>query len=653
MSKLRDVLAGANRLQQSTPFKIVASIVVLVAVIASISAYVIASTAPASAAPGAASPAAQAPATEPAQPGEREMRSAYEQSQRIVQDILSRRTSPTNVAAGIAIAGGLALVVVWLGLGLTYLALAVIAVGVALPLRWLGAPGLSQILLGMAALTAAFTALMQGLRLLLSGPGPVMAVARNVLTEAVRMRVSLVFIVVLIFGLAALPLLLDANTPLRYRVQSFLQWGTAGSYWLIAILTLAFAVASVAFEQRDRQIWQTMTKPVSAWQYVFGKWLGVTALSAVLLAVCCAGIFLFTEYLRQQPALGEDRAALLSGTGLSEDRRVLETQVLAARRAVGPDLPLSPGDPQFQAWLKRYIEDAQKIDPEFGRSPAMFDKVASDLFKSYEQRYRTVPQREYRSYVFSGLVGARDQPSPITLRYRIDAGSNMPDQLYRISFLANGVLIQPPAEVTLGHTHVLDLPPTLIDSDGKLELVVHNGALAPNPDGSGSLVLYPNPEALSFPSGGLEVYYPAGSYQMNFLRVALVLWVKLSFLAMLAVAAATFLSFPVACLVAFSVFLMAEGTGFLAQSLEYYDAADQAGNIIFWKIPIRVIGLGVTWMFKTYSDLRPTTRLVDGRMMEWMGVAWGAMVLAAWTLTLFGAGVGVFRKRELATYSGN
>jgi ABC-type transport system involved in multi-copper enzyme maturation permease subunit len=64
------------------------------------------------------------------------------------------------------------------------------------------------------------------------------------------------------------------------------------------------------------------------------------------------------------------------------------------------------------------------------------------------------------------------------------------------------------------------------------------------------------------------------------------------------------------------------------------------------------VGLAVTWMFRTYSDLKPTTRLVDGRLLDWGNVSWGAIVLIAWTGALFAAGVGIFRRRELATYSG-
>jgi ABC-type transport system involved in multi-copper enzyme maturation permease subunit len=657
VSRLWDLLASANRLQQAMPFKIAASALLVIAAIGLISAYAISITAPATPAATEASAPATAPSAAPgaAEPeSDKAIRAAYEESRRMVQELLSQRSSPTNTVIGIAFLTGLALLVVWLGIGLTYLGLVGLAIGVALPLRFLGMPGTSQLLLGIIALTASFAALMQALRLAFSGSGPIPAIARTMLAEAVRMKVSLVLIVVLIFGLAALPLLQsggDAAQPLRYRVQSFLQYGTGGSYWMIAVLTLAFAAASVAFEQRDKQIWQTMTKPVAPWQYILGKWLGAAGLSAVLLMVCFAGVFLFTEHLRKQPAMGETRELIARGEA-TEDRKILETQVLSARRSVRPATPLSRSDETFRNWVKSYIEEARVGDPTFATTDAVFEKVESDLYKSYEQVYRRIPSGEFRAYVFNGLRGARAGHGPLTVRYKLDAGGNNPSDVYRITFLANGVLIQPPSEVSLGVALTRELPATLVDETGRLELVIYNESVEQGPDGN-AVVTRVNPEAISFAADGLEVFYSAGSYQANFARVALVLWVKLAFLAMLGITAATFLSFPVACLVAFSVFLIAESTGYLTLSLEYYDAADQLGNIQWWKIPVRAIGLAVTAMFKTYSDLRPTSRLVDGRLLDLSTVVWGMTVLAAWSLALYAVGVGVFRRRELATYSGH
>ncbi len=656
---LRDLLARANRLQQSMPFKIAASIAVVVAALAVFAVYFVSATAP-DLAPPAPQATPEAPAGADAGGADGGQRSALDSVSRISARILARRTDPLGVGAGIAGAAGVALVVVWLDLGLTYLGLGLL-VGLLVTPMWLLSrtefaatfyldedrrstlagflSATARLLAGLVALTASFTALMSGLRVLLSGAGPVLAVARNVLAEAVRMKVSLVFMVLLVFFLAALPDQLNETTPLRYRVQTFLQYGTTGSFWVIAVLVLAFGVGSVAFEQRDRQIWQTMTKPVAAWQYVLGKWLGVSGLAAVLLAVSVSGVFLFTEYLRQQPAQGEDGVA--RGGVLTNDRFILETQVLTARNAVRPEPVILRDSEEFRKGLRSYIDTQRVRDPNFATDDKAYNKVADDLYTQLEQVYRAIGPGLERTYRFTGLKRVKDLGRELTLRYRIESGANLPSITYKLTFTFGGY--GKVEEVGLGISHNLPLPPDGINDDGIADLVIFNGD---------AIRGTANPETISFPPGGLELSYSVGGYRVNFLKAALVLWVKLAFLAMLAITCATFLSFPVACLVAFSVFLAAETASFLTESLEYYDAIDEKRNIVYHRVVIRAVSVVVAGMFRVYAELKPTAKLVDGRVITWGAMATGTAVLAAWTAGLYALAVLVFRRRELATYSG-
>jgi ABC-type transport system involved in multi-copper enzyme maturation permease subunit len=666
--KVREVFSRLNRVQQTMPFKVVASVALVALAVTAFAAYYMSVTVPAAKEAAALSQqmAGAMPAATTEQ--EREARSAIDASQRVLLDIAQRRASPANVGIGVAVVAAVGLAAIWLNLGLTYLGLVLVAGAVVGPMyllggtdwasgrRWSRTTSVGDVLrsvallfAGLIALAGSFMALMQGARVLLSAPTPVFAVARNVMTEAVRMKISLVFIVMLVFALAALPLVLDPTTPLRYRVQSFLQYGTGGTFWIIAVLTLFFSASSVASEQRDRQIWQTMTKPVSAAQYLLGKWLGVVTLNAVLLAVSCAGIFLFTEYLRKQPAEGERMAMVSVGGGVSMDRLLLETQVLTARARLEPQPPVVESDQEFQNWVKNFIADRRGQDPDFAKDDETFVKVSSDLYKSYLQQFRSILAGESKAYMFTGLEGAKRRNIPLTVKYKVDSGSNDPSVLYKISFIANGRIVEP-QEVGLGVSHTLTLYPSVIE-DGRIYLEVVNGALVPAP--GGGLAIIPNADMIVFPSDGLELFFTAGSYQGNFFRVAVVLWVKLAFLAMLAVTASTFLSFPVACLIAFSVFIGAEGAGFLKNSLEHYDYVDpQQGTVNYFKVMVKGVGMAVAGMFSVYHELKPTMRLVDGRLLTWESMSFGLGVLLVWAAVLYGIGVAIFRRRELATYSG-
>jgi ABC-type transport system involved in multi-copper enzyme maturation permease subunit len=504
----------------------------------------------------------------------------------------------------------------------------------------------------VVALSASFTALIQLARLLLSGAGPMRAIARNVLAEALRMRVSVVFIVLLILGLSLLPGMLDASQPLRYRVQSFLQYATGGTFWILALLTLVFGVTTVTSEQRSRSIWQTVTKPVAPWKYLLGKWVGLVSLQGVLLAVCATAIFLFSSYLRQQPAQGEREAFVATSGGMSDDRLMLETQVLTATTREEPVNPFSPQDEGFIEAVAQYIKNAKISDPSFADDPAVRRKVESDLFKSLVQAYRSIdPQQEMagEQYKFRNLLRAKERGLPITLRYRVDSAGNRPDQFYMLSFVMPDGRVMT-RRTGLGMFHTITLPAGYINDEGEFDLLVYNGELREGP--GGGAVIAPNPATITFPPYGLHISYQASSYQMNFLRVMAVLWLKLAFIAMLAIWASTFLSFSVATLVSMSVFFMAETAGFLTNSVELYPVTDHDGNMVFWRVAIVWVASRVSELFSVYSHLDPIGRLVDGQLMAWSTVAYGALVLAFVTLLLYGIGVSIFRKRELAIYSG-
>jgi len=692
----RELWARQKRVQRSLVFKIAASAVILLLAIAATASYVVAVTAPEDESPlvGGERPAETATSEEDGEtpdvspvPSPTEARSALDAALGTLSRIRTAREDPVNVGLGIAAVAGVALVITWLGLLLTYIELIALAALIAWPLSLIRATSeLATLLVGCAALTASFTALMEGLRVLYAWlPGSVFAIARNVLIEAVRMKISLVFIVLLILGMAALPNLLSDSTQLRYRVQSFLQYGTSGSFWIIALLTVLFSVATVTFEQRDKQIWQTMTKPVAAWQYLLGKWIGLVSIAAVLLAVSATGIFTFTEYLRSQPAYGEEEALAADSPVPSKDREILETQVLVARKSVSPDLPpeLSGDSEQFRQMVEGYIENERTRDPDFAKDPQTLHRLRDDLFQQLLSQYRTIEPGNSQQFLFSGLQGAAEFNSPIFLRYRVDAGANRPDMTYRLTFALSGLspLVN---ETSLGNAHSIALSPVVVIPVESAALPYttvtmddpdfHRALAAGLPMGTrlvtareiiaedGTVVLevmngdwfrrQANPDSISFPADGLELTYAVGSYRANFLRVVLVLWIKLCFLAMLGLATGTFLSFPVATLVAVGTFLAAESAGFLTTSLEYYGTVDREGNPIWIKVLIHAIASGVAWMFGVYADLKPTTRLVDGRLLPWGDVGVALAVLASWCVVLYGVGVAIFRRRELAIYSG-
>ncbi len=647
---LRDRLAALDRLQNGRTFKIISTALVVVLAMVLVFAYWLSLGEVQAVDPGRLRVDESALITPEGKVDEEGLAKARDYVDRVnetLDRIVAGQTDWTSVAAGSAAVAGVCIAAIWLGLGLTGLGLALAAGLVVGPMQAFEATrDWGRMLLGVLALSGAFATMMRLVSIALSGSGAVFAVARNALAEAVRLKLSLAFIVILVFMLAAIPGFLNEESPLRYRVQSFLSFGTGLSFWVIAVLVVLFSVSTVATEQRDKVVWQTMTKPVAAWQYVLGKWLGVTSLAAVLLAVTGTGIFLFTEYLRSRPAEGEVRAyEPRTGVGITQDRLVLETQVLTARVAIENDPPRL--DPKlFAESVEEYLRQQRAANTGFAATPEIRAEVEKSLRTSFENGYRELRPNESQVYTFRGLERARETGAPLTLRWRIDAGTNQPDVLYRMSIKVSNM--EPMVrEAALAQYLTLPLPPTAINSDGTLTLDILNGDFTTG---------RPNPEAVKFPAGGLELSYSHGSWRQNFVRVQFVMWVKLCFLSITAIFTATFLSFPVASLVSFATFLAAEGAGMIEKSLEVFDAYDRTkvkGDLVIWKWVVVQIAEAVSTMFAVYADLKPTAKLVDGMLMPWSSVALGTAVLAIASALMFALASYVFARRELAMYSGH
>ncbi len=564
----------------------------------------------------------------------------------------------------------LLLLVVWLGQALTYLGLALAAgVVAAVFLPFEATENIGRFIIALTILAMAFAILKAGMRLLLSLPWQPLAVARNVLDEAVRMKISVVFIVLLMLGMAFLPNLLEEGQPLRYRLQTFLQWGTGGAFVVLAFLTIFLSISSVAFEQRDRQIWQMITKPLSRWSYLLGKWIGVMGLNLVLLGVVGSAIFMFTQYLRQQPA--QD----------GYDAYAVREVVLTARKSVeakyddpvGADLitmvgnrleeyklmdsPLVQVAPvekleellrEYQRRRQREPEQAQQVIRELFQY-SLIRRLRDEIIESRRTRFRTLSpsqmgQLEGREFSFPGLEKAAERSSSIILRYKVNAGSNDPLAQLPLTFVLPGLPEPVVQTIALKHLQTIDVPVQAIDAEGVFRVTIINGDIRTGQSYE---------KALNFPPDGLEVMYSVGSFEGNYARAMLVLWIKLGLLAAMGIAAATFLSFPVASLFAFVGLFAAESSSFLKESLEYYTTEGKEGAARLLTMVIRVIGHAIIALFSPYTELRPTEKLVEGRFVSWGQVILGGLSLGLASLLIGLLGYAIFRKRELGTYSGH
>jgi len=506
---------------------------------------------------------------------------------------------------------------------------------------------------GAYAMGVVFYAGLGLLRLLLSSGRPIFGVARTLIDEAIRMKIALVPIIIMVVLIAVLPFSIDQEDFLKYRITSFLTWSLMVTSALLSLMTLFLAVGTITREQAQKQVYLTLTKPIGRGEYLIGKWLGITLLNLVLISVSGAGIYAFTKLLESQPA--RDGA----------DRLAVDSQVLVARQTVDP----TPPDPQaFSARFENQLERLRQQDPlRFGNPGDPLERVLpGDVAEIQQQvmiQWYSIPHGNVGRYRFVGLGPAVQYDQPIQLRFkpRISGASDQGFVYLRIR--VNGRDYPDPVtgglmmKLAEDNFHVLNIPPNVIDQAGGITLDIFN----------------PHPEStIRFnPKDGVEVLYRVGGFEANLVRSLGVIWIRLMFLAMLGLAAGAYLGFPVASLLCLLIYFAAAGSSYLAESLQYYAAfpkarlsfPDQVAWLIakivklfgegdyyeLFKMLIKAIASGFLLVTPSFGELDPTPLVSGGRL-----VPWGMLGRAAWRAGLLWTGcVGflgwlIFRARELA-----
>ncbi len=332
-------------------------------------------------------------------------------------------------------------------------------------MHWIGA---ARGVIGAYCMAMGFIVGLLLIRLLLSPGWAILGIARTLVDEAVRMKIAMVFIVVLVLLLPMLPLTMDSNDMLKYRIQTFLSWSLMVTSVLLGLMTIFLAAGTICNELNRRQIFLTMTKPVSRVQYLLGKWLGIALLNLLLVAVCGGGIYVFTMVLTAQPAKD------------TYDRRAVEDEVLAARRAESP----VPKDPDM---LRKRFEQRveylrQKGVEGYGSEKDPISALPDDKRKEIQQQiirqWYTLEPFTRTTYVFKNLKAAREIGG--TVQLRINPRPNGPTNGFvRIQISANGKPLatsQPSGlqQLAVGTFHVLPIAADRIDDNGRLEVVIAN-----------------------------------------------------------------------------------------------------------------------------------------------------------------------------------
>ncbi|MCH8966639.1 MAG: ABC transporter permease, partial [Planctomycetes bacterium] len=242
----------------------------------------------------------------------------------------------------------------------------------------------------------------------------VWAVARQMIAEGIRMKIALVFLLLLAMVVLGLPFSIQGDSSLTGAVQSFLSYSLSCTGLLLGILTI-FMSRSMSDELVNRQIFLVMSKPVPRWQYVLGKWLGITLLNAAFLSFTGLAIFSMVYYIKATHPPIEDRF----------DAAELVNEVLVARHA----LQSTPRDfsgiaeQEFQRNLEEGLyENVPKFDPKQEKA-----RIAA----KHAARWRVVEPLGVRVFEFSNVLCDRSPDKTIQIRYKTNVSFYPPDEIYR------------------------------------------------------------------------------------------------------------------------------------------------------------------------------------------------------------------------------
>jgi hypothetical protein len=273
------------------------------------------------------------------------------------------------------------------------------------------------------------------------------------------------------------------------------------------------------------------------------------------------------------------------------------------------------------------LERDGQLPPDVQRS-----KFIEGLTKRKKLEKRAAVVGEQLVWVFNN-VKVLGPDETLFIRYKYDVSINPADsQVYSIWEVGDSRQI--PREVA--YFPRKDPIRTFRELEFSAKLIAEDGYLAIR-----FLNVPSNNTTVMFPPDGLEVLYKADTFTANFIRVVLLILIRLIFLASLSLLASTFLSFPVAILLSLCVLVTAIFSAFCLESFDYL------GENLSWfyHYTVRPIIL----LLPQFDKFSPSKYLVPGRLLSWplLAKVAGLMIFIKSLLLLLLALL-IFRFREIA-----
>lgn len=462
------------------------------------------------------------------------------------------------------------------------------------------------------------------------------AVARQMIAEGLRMKLALVFLVLLGMVVLGLPFSMSGDSSLTGAVQSFMSYALSATSVLLCILTI-FMSRSLSDELVHRQLFLVVTKPIPRWQFLVGKWLGMMVLNTAFLGFSGLAIYGMVHYIKHTHPPIDQRY----------DLHELEAEVLVARHAIKckpPDFARR-ADAKFERNREQGVyANVPDFDPEAEKAR---------LRRRYEARWRVVPPLRTRVFKFENILCDRSPDNTVQLRYKTNVSQYAPDEIFRASWRfgdrAKGTPVyRQDTRHVIDRYHTIRIPADAVAADHTLSVTFHNFNPFEGEVQTRSVIEF-------YAADAPELLFVVGSFGWNLVRVLILILCKLSFLGAVALLMATVFSFPVACLGAFTVYVLAATRSFILDAFDYVseDRASMFSSIYEFVVQsVAYLYSTVHWVIPDFGYYDAVDTFVSGRNVSLVWVLQAVAELSLFkTAIVLGIAILLFYRREVAEVS--
>ncbi|BBM85442.1 hypothetical protein [Candidatus Uabimicrobium amorphum] len=445
------------------------------------------------------------------------------------------------------------------------------------------------------------------------------AIAHKVLQEAMRLKTPLLSFVAVVALLIYFPFSLRGDGTALGQSKLILLYSTMLLFTLLSIQTVYLGILSFTQEIKHKQFFLVDAKPVARWKFLLGKLWGLAVLNFILLlilgTIIYVSIYLF-GYMNTS----------------DKQQRQFENQFFTASDYIKPYFP-------EEAFEKDVDNRYRRLAAENNLQEGLGEQQIKEQIRGrLRQSLQHVPPGQGKIFIFTDFPDwLRKSKQQIRIRYKIYS----PNSMYGFRIKTNWIIgsytkYSFSSETKVGEFAEISAPSDAIDPQGNLQISYVN-----KHQQAGS-VFFPIED-------GIEALYPQSIFLVNYAKFLLLMFFVLNFLAALSLFFATFLSFPVATLSTFFVFILGILMDFLRQ-LSVRGAnliAEERDSFLSFLYQKYYNLLDI--LVPNFSDFLAFDHITTGRYIDWIIMSQGFVFLILIDCgLLFAFGSYIFFRREVA-----